>query len=208
MLHSRTLPERSLSVPAAVQTRFDRLESSRRALLDSLANLDDAALRRPPAAGGWSIVQVVGHLTMADEATLGYLRKKMQAPAAIPPAGPMSWVRMIAVAAVLRSPVRRRAPPQTASPPADVGLGEAAARWHRVRAEWAAFLDAFPAELARRAVFRHPFAGRMSIAHTLGFMQEHQRHHARQIGRLRAAMAPAVALGQVRKETTNDAEST
>jgi hypothetical protein len=143
---------------------------------------------------------------MADEATLGYLRKKMQAPAAIPPAGPMSWVRMIAVAAVLRSPVRRKAPPQTANPPADVGLAEAAARWHRVRTEWAAFLDAFPAELAGRAVFRHPFAGRMSIAHTLGFMQEHQRHHARQIARLRAGMPRSLPLAKLGKETTSDAE--
>src|SRR5688572_13098600 len=146
-----------------------------------------AAGRRSPAEGVWSIVQVVGHVTLAEEATLAYLRKKMQAPAAIPPAGPMSWVRMVAVAAVLRSPVRRKAPAAAADPPASVGLAEASARWDRVRAEWAASLDAFPPELAGRAVFRHPFAGRMSIAHTLGFMQEHQRHHERQIARLRPA---------------------
>ena len=175
-----------MPAPAAVLRRFDRLESSRRALLDSLTGLSDEAARRQSAAGAWSIVQVVGHLTMADEATLGYLRKKMQAPSAIPPAGPMSWVRMMAVAAVLRSPVRRKAPAQTADPPTAVSLAEARARWDRVRAEWAAFLEAFPPELIGRAVFRHPFAGRMSIAHTLGFMQEHQRHHARQIDRLRA----------------------
>jgi uncharacterized damage-inducible protein DinB len=171
-----------------VRGRFARLESSRRELLDSLAALSDADARRAPAEGAWSIVQVVGHLTMSDEATLGYLHKKMQAPSAIPPAGPMSWVRMIAVAAVLRAPVRRKAPAATANPPAAVGLDEARARWDRVRAEWTAFLDSFPPELLGRAVFRHPFAGRMSIAHTLGFMQEHQRHHARQIARVRAAL--------------------
>jgi uncharacterized damage-inducible protein DinB len=176
-----------LPAPAAVRARFERLESSRRALLDSLAGLPDATVRRQPAEGVWSIVQVVGHVTLAEEATLAYLRKKMQAPSAIPAAGPMSWVRMMAVAAVLRSPVRRKAPPATADPPVALGLSEASARWDRVRAEWAAFLDAFPPELLGRAVFRHPFAGRMSIAHTLGFMLEHQRHHARQIARLRAA---------------------
>jgi uncharacterized damage-inducible protein DinB len=173
---------------AAVRARFARLESGRRTLLDSLAGLSDADVRRAPAEGAWSIVQVLGHLTRSDEATLTYLRKKMQAPAAIPPAGPMSWVRMVAVAAVLRSPVRRKAPSLTANPPAAVGLEEARARWDRVRADWTAFLEAFPPELLGRAVFRHPFAGRMSIAHTLGFMQEHQRHHARQIARVRAAL--------------------
>jgi uncharacterized damage-inducible protein DinB len=175
-----------------VRARFDGLEASRRALLESLAGLPDEAVRRPPAAGVWSIVQVVGHLTLAEEATLAYLRKKMQAsPSALSPAGPMSWVRMVAVAALLRSPLRRKAPSATADPPAAVGLSEARARWDRVRAEWAAFLDAFPPEMLGRAVFRHPFAGRMSIAHTLGFMQEHQRHHARQIARLRAGLPGA-----------------
>ena len=176
-----------MPAPAAVRARFERLESSRRALLDSVAGLPDATVRRQPAEGVWSIVQVVGHVTLAEEATLAYLRKKMQAPSAIPAAGPMSWVRMMAVAVVLRSPLRRKAPPLTADPPASVGLAEASARWDRVRVEWAAFLDAFPPELLGRAVFRHPFAGRMSVVHTLGFLEEHQRHHARQIARLRAA---------------------
>jgi uncharacterized damage-inducible protein DinB len=185
-----------MPAPAAVRARFDRLESSRRTLLESLAGLPDEAVRRPPAVGAWSIVQVVGHLTLAEEATLAYLRKKMQAPpSAIAPAGAMSWVRMVAVAALLRSPLRRKAPGPTADPPAAVSLAEARARWDRVRAEWAAFLDAFPPDLLGRAVFRHPFAGRMSIAHTLGFMQEHQRHHARQIARLRAGLTSAGGAG-------------
>ena len=169
-----------------MRARFERLESSRRALLDSLAGLPDATVRRQPAEGVWSIVQVVGHVTLAEEATLAYLRKKMQAPSAIPAAGPMSWVRMMAVAAVLRSPVRRRL---RRPPPTRPWRSAWPKRPHggTACAEWAAFLEAFPPELLGRAVFRHPFAGRMSIAHTLGFMQEHQRHHARQIARLRAA---------------------
>ena len=179
---------RGMAAADAVRRRFERLESSRRALLDSLAGLDDEALRRPPAPGAWSIVQVLGHLTLAEEATLAYLRKKTQAaPSTIPPAGIASWLRMIAVAAMLRAPVRRKAPALTANPPAERGLAEARAHWDRVRADWTVFLDAFPAELAGRAVFRHPFAGRMSLAHTLGFMEEHLRHHARQVDRLRLA---------------------
>jgi uncharacterized damage-inducible protein DinB len=185
VLHSRTAEEPPLSVPAAVQTRFDRLESRRRALFDSLAGLDDATLQRPPAGGGWSIVQVLGHVTLAEEATLAYLRKKMQDPSAIPRAGLLSLARLLVVAVVLRSPVRRKAPAATANPPSR-SLPEARAHWDRVRADWAAFLQSFPAELAGHAVFRHPFAGRMSITHTLGFMDEHLRHHARQIQRIRA----------------------
>jgi uncharacterized damage-inducible protein DinB len=175
------------AVTAALQRRFDRLEAGRRALLDSLAGLDEERLRRQPGEGRWSIIQVLGHLTLAEEATLAYLRKKMQDPSSIPAAGFTSLARLVIVAAVLRSPLRRQAPALTADPPASRSLSEARRHWDRVRADWAAFLQSFPPDLLGRAVFRHPFAGRMSIAHTLGFMNEHLRHHAKQIERLRSA---------------------
>jgi uncharacterized damage-inducible protein DinB len=171
-----------------VLARFERLESSRQALLESLQGLDDEQLRRSPRADAWSIVQVVGHLTLAEESTLAYLRKKVQDPSAIPPAGLASLARSLLLTAVLRAPVRRKAPAATANPAASRSLAEARAHWDRVRADWEAFLESFPAELSGRAVFRHPFVGRMSIAHTLAFMQEHLRHHARQIERLRATV--------------------
>jgi uncharacterized damage-inducible protein DinB len=169
-----------------VQRTFDRLESSRQALFDSLAGLGDEPLRRSPRPGAWSIVQVLGHLTLAEEGTLAYLKKKMLDPSAIPPAGLGSLARFLMLVAVLRSPVRRKAPALTADPPAARSLSEARAHWDRVRRDWAAFLASFPAELTGRAVFRHPFAGRLSIGQTLGFMREHFRHHEKQIDRLRA----------------------
>jgi len=175
-------------VTAALRKRFDRLEASRRALLDSVAELDEEPLRRQPGEGRWSIIQVLGHLTLAEEATLAYLHKKMQDPSNVPAAGLTSLARLAVVAAVLRSPLRRKAPARTADPPASRSLSEAREHWDRVRADWAAFLQSFPPDLLGRAVFRHPFVGRMSIAHTLGFMNEHLRHHAKQIERIRSAL--------------------
>lgn len=173
---------------ATLRRRFDRLEASRRALLDSVAELDEERLRRQPGEGRWSIIQVLGHVTLAEEATLAYLHKKMQDPSNVPAAGLNSLARLALLAAVLRSPLRRKAPARTADPPASRSLAEAREHWDRVRADWAAFLDSFPGDLLGRAVFRHPFVGRMSIAHTLGFMNEHLRHHAKQIERIRAAL--------------------
>jgi hypothetical protein len=40
-------------------------------------------------------------------------------------------------------------------------------------------------ELAKKNIFRHPLAGDMSISHTLGFMNEHIRHHMAQIRRIK-----------------------
>ena len=173
---------------AALRKRFDRLEANRRALFDSLKGLDEERLRHQPGEGRWSIIQVLGHVTLAEEATLAYLHKKMQDPSNIPAAGLASLARLAVGAAVLRSPLRRKAPARTADPPASRSLSEAREHWDRVRADWGAFLQSLPPDLVGRAVFRQPFAGRKSNAHTLGFMDEHLRHHAKQIERLRAAV--------------------
>ena len=42
---------------------------------------------------------------------------------------------------------------------------------------------AFPEELLDRLVFRHGFVGLMGLPDTLGFMQAHLDHHARQVER-------------------------
>jgi hypothetical protein len=47
----------------------------------------------------------------------------------------------------------------------------------------AAFLDNLPAEYADKEVYRHPFAGRMSLAGMLSFFEAHFINHRRQLYR-------------------------
>lgn len=167
---------------ARVLIHWRRLEEERRALLARLDGVDDLRLRRPGPGGAWSVVQIVGHLTLAEQHTLAYIRKKMQDPA-LPRAGALSFWRLAIVAAALRSPVRSRAPERTANPEADCTPAQARERWDAVRRDWAALVETLPPALADRALFRHPRVGMMSLAHTLAFMREHVRHHERQVVR-------------------------
>jgi hypothetical protein len=52
-----------------------------------------------------------------------------------------------------------------------------------VRGELAALVESFPPVLLDRLVFRHPFAGRMTLAHALGTLQAHLDHHIPQVER-------------------------
>jgi uncharacterized damage-inducible protein DinB len=167
--------------------RLARLEAQRSALLESLAGLEEQRLRRPSRPGGWSILEILGHLRLVEQGSLAYLRKKLQDPAAIPRADFRSALRLGLIAAVLRSPLRLKAPERVARPPADTTFAEARREWDEVRRGWRDLVEGFPPELVGRAVYRHPFAGRLTLAHTLGFLAEHFRHHRRQIDRLRAA---------------------
>jgi uncharacterized damage-inducible protein DinB len=168
-------------VEADLQRAFERLESSRVALLAQAGRQDAEALNRPSRPGAWSAGQILHHLLMSETLTLGYINKKMQAGAALPRAGVASRLRLLALRVALASPLRVRAPAATSSVPEQVELAALRARWDETRASWRQLLDAFPSELRGRVVFRHPFVGLLRIEETLGFLQAHLEHHARQV---------------------------
>jgi uncharacterized damage-inducible protein DinB len=168
---------------AGIRSRMERLQADRRTLLDSVAAIADDHLRRPRDDGGWSVLQVLNHLALAEQHTLAYIHKKMQDPSALSPAGPKSFWRMAIVVVALRSPYRAKAPERTAHPEADTTLAAVREHWDGVRQGWQELIDGFPPTLVDRAVFRHPRTGLMSLAHTLAFMQAHLHHHRRQIAR-------------------------
>lgn len=173
---------------AALQRAFERLESSRAALLARAGQHDAEALDRPPRPGAWSAGQVLQHLLASETLTLGYIQKKMQAGTSLPRAGVVSRLRLLALRAALASPLRFRAPRATAAVAERVDLAALCAQWDETRAGWRRLLDRFPPELRGKAVFRHPFVGLLGIEDTLGFLQAHLDHHARQVA---AALAPA-----------------
>ena len=168
--------------------RLDRLEASRAHALSLLGSHDVLAQNRAPAPGRWSALQVLHHVVESEAATLVYVRKKMQAGASLPPAGLASRLRRVAVQLGLALPLRLRAPAVTAVVPDVVEPDALRARWDEVRAGWRELLASFPADLERRVVFRHPFAGRMGLADTLAVLQAHLEHHVPQV---RRALQPA-----------------
>jgi uncharacterized damage-inducible protein DinB len=166
---------------APLSSTLDRLQSDRRALLDSLAGVDADRLRRPRDDGGWSVLQIMGHLALAEHHTLVSIRKRIQDPSTLTRAGAKSFWRMAAVVVALRTPLRIKAPERTAHPEPNTSLDAVREHWDGVRQDWQELIDGFPPSLLDRAVFRHPRVGLVSLAHTLAFLRAHQDHHGRQI---------------------------
>ena len=162
---------------------FERLEASRTRTLALLDPHDREALNRPPRPGRWSALQVLHHVVESEAATLGYVRKKMQAGSALPRAGLASRLRRMAVALALASPLRFRAPAVVGTVPDEVDPARLRERWEAVRGDLRELLDTFPPEVQGRLVFRHPFAGRMGLADTLAVLQAHLDHHVPQVER-------------------------
>ena len=167
----------------ALAASLARLEASRQRAFEAIGGAPYAALNRPAAPGKWSALQVLHHVITAEALTLGYVRKKMQAGAALPPAGITSRLRLLAVQLVLASPLRIRAPGVVADVPAEIDAAALRTRWDDVRRDWRELAEAFPSDLLGRLVFRHPYGGRMTLAHALGTLEAHLDHHLPQVER-------------------------
>lgn len=167
----------------ALARRLAHLEASRRRALAAVDGVPHAALNRPPAPGKWSALQVLHHVVTAEALTLGYIRKKMQAGLALEKAGPASRLRLLAVQLTLALPLRVKAPTITGDVPAESELPALRARWDEVRRSLDELVSSFPPELENRLVFRHPYAGRMTLAHALGTLEAHLDHHIPQVER-------------------------
>ena len=166
--------------------RLQALEERRRHLFERVEGLDPDFLNRRLGESRWSIIQVMCHLIRAEELSLSYIQKKVSRPDGLPDVTVSGWLRVLWLATALRSPVRVKAP-AAADVPEREDPTETRRRWDEVRSQWRALVERFPLELERKGVFRHPYAGRMTLAQALAFTAEHVRHHEKQIEAIRRA---------------------
>lgn len=166
--------------------QLEALEQLRTEAVNRLADLGPAAVNRQPAAGGWSAAQVLFHVVEAERLSLAYLLKKTQKPDLIPRSGVLSAVKSRALSLFLKLPLKVSAPARTADVPDSVEMSVLERDWDEVRAGWREFLETFPSELADKAIYKHPVAGRLNLEQTLRFLVDHLERHLGQIDRVLA----------------------
>ncbi|GJM22628.1 MAG: hypothetical protein DHS20C15_25430 [Planctomycetota bacterium] len=139
-----------------------RLSATPAALSALLAGLSDADARWQPADGGWSIVEILGHLSDEDELDFGArLRLLLETPrAAWPDIDPETTVQQ-------RGHVKRKLAEQLA----------AFAAQRKQSLEWLAAYSA----VEDRPVHEHPALGRLSPADLLANWTAHDLLHTRQL---------------------------
>jgi uncharacterized damage-inducible protein DinB len=162
-------------------SRLEAMDVRKDALLRLLSDQPPDRLALRPPSGGWNALDVVQHLVLVEEGVLGYAGKKRQGPPQ--PVPFLDRGRLGLLVAVLRSPLRFRAPAPQVVPAETLPLDGLRARWAEARRSLGAFVADLPDERLRALVFRHPIAGALDAAGTLTFLDEHVRHHEGQIRR-------------------------
>lgn len=154
-------------------------------LLDELAGTDDAVLNMAAIDGGWSTVQILHHLILAEELSLAYVKKKLSFTPELKPAGFDALWRSALLKLSMRLPLKMKAPAQIGDDklPGFTTFADTRRRWLAIRDAWTAFLSELPDDWLDKAVYKHPLVGRLSWPGMLSFFLQHMQRHHRQIRR-------------------------
>jgi uncharacterized damage-inducible protein DinB len=174
---------------SAIHHTFSKIEMQRKNLLAALRSYDTALLNQRPAENQWSMLEVINHLIMAEEAIYLYLLKKTQDKAHLQSVGLKEALRSLILNAYLWSPKKFIAPPQTPPVGDYTTLSEVEEAWTKVRANLAGIWTALPEDMLDKNWFKHPAAGKLSLMQMLTFMKAHVRHHEAQIDRTLKAVS-------------------
>ena len=184
-------PSPALPEPIAAwsgRPRSDRLERLRRTpdeLAAAVADLDEAALRRPSPAERWAAVHILGHVRDIEDLSLTRFRMMLRmddpsVPAAGMPADPEAW-GLIEDGAWLFDPERWAADRQYGRDDPVASL-EAVARNRR---QTLAFLDRLTTEQWSRGSV-HPLYGRLTFDDWTAILAWHDANHLAQLQRILA----------------------
>lgn len=172
---------------ASYQTHYAHLQDLTQKLDSALSGLSPEQLHRPEEPGAWSVIQVLNHLVEVEERTLAYCRKKYLAGDDMPNVGWLQPIRFGFYDLAFSLPIRVKTPKVLSVPSNEGNVAEVMRRWAQHRAALADFLDQYPEKWANKAIFKHPFAGRLTMEQTLQFFRRHLLHHVVQLRRILAA---------------------
>lgn len=171
-----------------VRRRFDRLEEVRQRIEARIEGVAPATLIRQPEPGRWSAAQVISHIVKAESLSVSYIAKRASDPSKLLPAGLKQAIKSALVIAVMRVPLRFRAPEIVAEIPDNENPVELRERWMKLRGEMRATLESIPDALLGSCLYKHPVAGPMKLEAALDFMIAHATRHAGQIDRVLRSM--------------------
>lgn len=173
-----------------IQTELQALLDQRQSFLLELQSWPEASLKTQPDLGGWCALEVVDHILNSEKGTLGYVLKKTSSGfEGLQDGTPENDAASAQLNAALESDSKWGAPAVLPPPDPNLDLPGLGAQWSGVHAKMEQWIAAFPQEFENKLVFRHPLAGRLTLAQTLGFLQRHIAHHRFQLERIKTALA-------------------
>ena len=166
-----------------LKSLFELLEEQRSKLLAEMSFLEGEKLNRSKN-GKWSISQIAGHLITAEQLSLSYMTKKINAINEVDSSGIWGEIKLNFFIVSQRLPLKYKAPKSLGDKPKSyTEFRDLRQDWDESRQRLQMFLEKIPADGLKKEIYRHPVMGRCNIVHALIFFREHIIHHYPQIAR-------------------------
>lgn len=168
----------------AINKKFDKLERVKNSFLNDFEGLSVEQLQFKPSPNSWNMMQVIEHIVSSEDGINLFFKKynPYESTRSVKLKNHIS-VRILYL--VFWLGIKVKAPNNLNPPKGDEALDVWKKRWEKERAILKTTLDNFPKEKVKNSVFKHPVAGAMNMAETIGFMISHINHHRQQIRRIK-----------------------
>ena len=165
-----------------LEKKLNGLDHSLEEMIAFLDGLDTEQLHRKPN-NKWSAAQVFEHLHDSEKGTMAYLKKKLQAPPSeVPSGGIKAFISSIILKRALRSRKNQFRVPKVLSDISEKpDYTELKKSYLDTRKEMRKLLSTIDSKHSKKAYFKHPRAGRLTVGQTLGFLEDHFDRHFDQI---------------------------
>ena len=162
------------------------LKKDLRELISTCEKMDHKTLNWKPSKDEWSIAQVCHHLMLVERLSVAYVQKKLSFNPKLKSAVFTDFWRVGALAIYARYMGRLKAPKAVNENnfPAESQFKEIKKEWQENRMILWDHYRQIPEEHIGKQIYRHPFAGRMSMRGMLVFFHEHFLRHRKQINRI------------------------
>ncbi|MGD1841533.1 MAG: DinB family protein [Thermonemataceae bacterium] len=166
--------------------RFALFSTQVKQTLATLEKLPPTQLSKQREDGKWSINQILHHLLVSHEGILKYIQYKIQTRENVRESGFKASWNSFWLTVTLKLPLKMKMPAKLPAPSNDITLEELQERFHQNLNDFQQLIDNYPQELEGKVIFKHPFAGRITLSQTVSFLKNHFQHHLPQIKKLQA----------------------
>lgn len=176
-----------------VLQNLDKIDTQLQALFDRLEQYSDELLNQKPAEGEWSPMDNLHHLMRSERLSQGYIRKKLSFNPKLKRANLSTAWRSWLLSTYLRFPMKFKAPEAVAEEhfPEYSSLKDVRDQWQQQRQQLKSYLEDLPEHIYDKELYKHPFAGRVTIRGMVDFFGGHLERHSRQIDRALAKLKAA-----------------
>ena len=163
--------------------KLEHLDNLLRSLLSQLEACTHVQLNRHPQPNSWSAIQVMHHLMLSESYSRMYCEKQLKYTTQFSNSGVATYIRALLLRWYLLSGLKAKAPPlvNTDNLPDSDSLDQVKQHWSEQRQLLGNMLEKVPSDYLDKAIYKHPYAGYLTIPGMLDFFEAHFRHHVPQI---------------------------